>query len=44
VAEGEPSLGADVAGVSPVLAQMWLGVSPVPHFVDITGRAEAHIE
>jgi hypothetical protein len=35
VAGGEPSLGADVAGVSPV---------PQPTFVDIMGRAEAHIE
>ncbi len=27
---GEPSPGADVAGVSPVPAQMWAGASPVP--------------
>jgi hypothetical protein len=27
---GEPSPGADVAGVSPVPVQMWAGASPVP--------------
>jgi hypothetical protein len=27
---GEPSPGADVAGVSPVPVQMWQGVRPVP--------------
>ena len=27
---GEPSPGADVAGVSPVSAQMWAGAGPVP--------------
>ena len=30
VAAGEPSPGADVAGISRVPAQMWAGVSPVP--------------
>ena len=30
VAGGEPSLGVDVGGISPVSVQMWVGVSPIP--------------